>query len=241
MALEYGWEKRLYRTDAFDLTGYTRTKPDANDVLTVYLEGDGKPWRGGWIPDDPTPEDALVLNLALRHPGGSVLYLAKPCQYVAARPARGCHPAYWSTHRYAEEVVASLSEAIDQAKERLKARRITLIGYSGGGVAAALLAARRADVDMLITIAANLDHAYWTRIDGLTPLYGSLNPIDFINTLQRIPQRHFIGADDEVVSPSVVDSYVRSMTDRSNTRVIVIKGIDHDCCWIEKWPALLNR
>ncbi|GAB2181920.1 hypothetical protein DLREEDagrD3_21430 [Denitratisoma sp. agr-D3] len=51
---------------------------------------------------------------------------------------------------------------------QLGARRLTLVGYSGG--AAALLAARCSDVVRLVTIAGNLDHRAWTRYHHITTL-----------------------------------------------------------------------
>jgi pimeloyl-ACP methyl ester carboxylesterase len=61
-------------------------------------------------------------------------------------------------------------------KQRSGSTRLTLVGYSGGGTIAVLLAARRSDVAEVITVAANLDVGYWTQRDGLSPLTGSLDP-----------------------------------------------------------------
>jgi len=134
-----------------------------------------------------------------------------------------------------------MSGAIDQAKASLGASRITLVGYSGGGVIAALLAARRRDMDEFITLAANLDHRLWTEMDDLTPLSGSLNPADMTGRLQGVRQRHFVGADDDVVSPQVVRSYMAKMTDPSRTKLFILKGFNHDCCWTKAWPSLLTK
>ena len=242
LAAAHGWTKQVVRAGAFDLTGFSRRSTDRSETLTVYIEGDGRAWLSrSRLSGDPTPPDPDVLELAVRHPRGPVLYLARPCQYTVQRPARGCHPKYWAGHRYAPEVVASLSVAIDHAKRVSGTRQLVLVGFSGGGVVAALLAARRTDVVELVTLAANLDHAYWTRLDGLTPLSGSLNPADDADRLQAIPQTHFVGADDDVVSPSVVDAYARRMADRSRTRIVVLSGFDHSCCWVKNWPGLLAR
>jgi len=241
LAAGHDWHKRLYRTRHFDLTGYAPAAA-GSDRLVVYLEGDGRAWLSRTrLSPDPTPIQPYTLELAVKHARRGVLYLARPCQYVVRRPSRGCHPRYWSSHRYASEVVAAMGQAIDQAKRARRARRLVLIGYSGGGVIAALLAARRTDVDELVTIAANLDSALWTRLDDLTPLVGSLDPVDFVDELQTVRQRHYVGTDDDVVPASVVRSYIRRLPDRSRTRLIVLEGFDHDCCWIENWPALLER
>ena len=242
LASKYGWRKQVFRTGIFDLTGFSRTSEATSERLAVYIEGDGRAWLSRYrLSPDPTPSRPYVLELAVRHPLGNVLYLARPCQYVGARTSRACDPRFWAADRYAPEVIAAMGRAIDRMKQERGARRLVLIGFSGGGVVAALLAAHRADVVKLVTIAANLDHRYWTRTDGLTPLQGSLNPVDFTARLGTIPQVHFVGAKDRVVPAAVVDSYVRRLADRSRTRVIVLKDFDHDCCWIDNWPELLGR
>ena len=244
LATKFGLKKHILRAGVFDLTGFSRFSSENPATLTIYIEGDGRAWLSrSQQSGDPTPTEPDVLTMAARHPPGSgpVLYLARPCQYTVRNPARGCYSRYWSGHRYAPEVIASVDTAIEQVKRLTGAKSLVLIGYSGGGVVAALLAARRTDVAELITIAANLDHAEWTRQEGLTPLSGSLNPADFTDRLQTIRQTHFVGDDDDVVSPRVVDSYLRRMADRSRTRVITVDGFDHDCCWVENWPNVLMR
>ena len=241
MAEDTGWQRQQIPAGRFTLTGYAKGLDSAGRDLVVYIESDGYAWRSRWaLSPDPTPRDPQGLRLALRDSGPRVLYLARPCQF--ARDAwQGCEPIYWSSHRYGEAVVAALDQAIDEVKTRVGASAVSLLGISGGGVVAALLAARRDDVAQLTTIAANLDHAAWTEHHEVSPLTGSLNPADFAERLEQIPQRHFVGAADDVVPPIIVESYLARMTDRSKTEIIVIPGFDHDCCWIDAWPGLLGR
>ena len=124
-------------------------------------------------------------------------------------------------------------------KDRFGCDRIELIGYSGGGTVAALVAARRKDVIHLVTVAANLDHALWTQQHDIAPLDGSLNPVDLWPRLARIPQVHFVGADDEIVDPSIAAAYRARFPRGSPIRIETIPGFDHHCCWAEQWPALL--
>jgi pimeloyl-ACP methyl ester carboxylesterase len=118
---------------------------------------------------------------------------------------------------------------------------VVLVGYSGGGAVAALVAARRDDVARLITVAANLDHAAWTTHHRLAPLRGSLNPADLAQRLEVLPQVHLAGAKDRVVPPAIAESYLGRMDDRSRARLVVVEGADHDCCWVAAWPDLLRR
>lgn len=241
LADKQGWIKVTYPTREFVLTGMMPGGRNSGEVLTVYVEGDGRAWiTPTQISSDPTPSDPVALELALRHPFRPVLYLARPCQYGAGGQARGCHPAYWTSHRYAPEVINSMSAAIDAAKQSTGARKVIVVGYSGGGAVAALLGAARTDVAGLITLSGNLDHRRWTESEGLTPLFGSLNPADKIDVLQRVEQIHFVGADDDVVPPASVLSYRDRFPPGRKPDVRVIRNFDHSCCWVDSWPGLMK-
>ncbi len=212
-------------------------------LLHLYLEGDGHAWaRRNRLSRDPTPREPVALELAARDPHPAVAWLARPCQYTRERdPA--CEPRYWSSHRYAEAVVASLDRAIGLLKRKLgmSRARLLLIGYSGGGQVAALLAARRRDVAGLLTVAANLDHAAWTAYHGDTPLSGSLDAADEAPLLRGLPQRHLVGEEDEVVPPVIVRTFARRLGPEGMESVVLVPEFDHHCCWVRDWPELLRR
>ena len=170
-----------------------------------------------------------------------MLYLGRPCQYVAPAEARGCGTQYWSSHRFAPEVIDAVNHAIDQALVLVGTRRVLLIGYSGGGAVAALAAARRSDVVAWATVAAPLDHAAWTRWHGVSPLAGSLNPVDDAPRLAGLPQIHFTGANDDVVPPGIVRGFLEREGPGRDTVLMVIPGFTHECCWVARWPDLRSR
>lgn len=154
----------------FTLAAFVRSTDPAAPV-TVYIEGDGLAWISRSQPStDPTPTNPIGLRLAALDASPNVVYLARPCQY-AWSPA--CSETYWTDRRFAEEVVAATSSAIDRLLR--PGQRIHLVGYSGGGAVAALVAARRHDVVSLRTVAGNLDHAEVNRIHRVSPMNGSLN------------------------------------------------------------------
>ena len=228
------------QTDPFRLFGYVRFAPSS--VLRVYLEGDGHAWTRRDLPsDDPTPWAPVALELAVRDPAPSVAYLARPCQYVAPGSDPACDVYYWTDGRYAEPVIASMSAAVDRLRTMSGAVRIDLIGFSGGGAVAALLAARRSDVASLRTVAANLDIAVWTEREGVRPLRGSLNPADFTGTLEHIPQLHFSGASDSVVETAVARAYRRRFGRKDCVTIAVVPGAGHGDGWADAWPDLLRR
>lgn len=237
-----GLEPRRFEAPPFVLAGYQRGIAGPGPVLNVYIEGDGAAWVGRRrVAADPTPRDPIGLRLAAADPADKVLYLARPCQYATAETAQGCDPRYWSSHRAAEAVVAAMDAAIDQAKALSGVSRLTLVGYSGGGAVAALIAARRDDVARLITVAGTLDYPTWTAHHGVSPMPHSLNPADAGTRLGRVPQTHFVGADDEVVPAQVARAYLARLPDRARARLVVVPDFDHDCCWVKAWPTLLRQ
>jgi hypothetical protein len=247
-ANQNNWRLTTFNTPHFKIIGYRPndfgriTSPKSKpETLNIYLEGDGVAWvTETLLSRDPTPSEPLTLQLAIQDPTSSTLYLARPCQYLAPHALARCSPIYWSSHRYSEEVVSSVSNAIEQAKQAADAKHIRLFGYSGGGALAILIAARRADIIQITTMAANLDHHAWTQQGGFTPLYGSLNPAQVANKVSHIPQVHFIGADDKVVPESVTNAYMSGIRDTSRIRIVKLRDVDHDCCWTQNWNRLLQ-
>lgn len=242
LAADAGWRYELRDSGGFTLAT-ARSPVPASDVLTIYLEGDGMAFLGtGRVSPDPTPENPTGLRLALQQGAEAVAYVARPCQYSLPN-GRGlnCDPAVWTGRRYAPEVLESMDAAVDRLKKGSGARRLVLVGYSGGGVLAALLAARRGDVAGFVTVAANLDVTYWVARDHLSPLTGSLDPTDFLDRLRTIPQVHLVGGRDEVVTSDVIASYVTKLGAGAPVRVVEMAGYSHICCWTENWPNLMRR
>jgi len=237
LAAAKGWQKLAFDTGPFVLTGYA--KNGQGNVLVIYIEGDGQSWITRHRPaSDPTPSDPTALKLALSDPAPRVLYLGRPCQYTSADTARQCHPRHWTTARYSLQVIQAMDNAVDQAKSLLGAQAVELVGYSGGGAIAVILASRRSDVLRVITVAGNLDHRAWTTLHGVTPLWESLNPMDVAEQVGQIPQVHFVGAKDDVVPPSLTRNFVRKA--QGHARLVVVEGFGHHCCWTDDWASLLT-
>ncbi len=238
------WQPQKLTTERFTLQAYLSplTLPtSSNTTLTLYIEGDGLAWRTRHIPStNPTPINPLGLKLAVEHPSGPAAYLARPCQFVAGEDRRNCTQNNWTAGRYSLTTIESTLQAIDQLKAHYGAKKVILVGYSGGGAIASLTAAQRTDVIGLITVAGNLDHRIWTELHNITPLNASLNPADFAQQLKKIPQLHLVGSEDQQVPPPVAYSYLQQFQDQSNIHVEVIPKFTHQCCWVENWPALLK-
>ena len=231
------WARVETVAEEFSFIGFVPARPPLTDHLVIYIEGDGRAWLAtGGISPDPTPRNPLALDLALNDPWPDLAYFARPCQHV--RALHDCHPRYWSTARFAPEVIAAYDGAITALKAARAARRLTLIGYSGGGALAALVAAGRNDVDSVITIAAPLNHVAWTGWHGVTPLSLSLNPADVAPALRKICQLHLAGGADMNVPPLTIARFAAD-SDFPRARFVELPGFDHDCCWSHSWRELL--
>ena len=132
---------------------------------------------------------------------------------------------YWTSHRFAPEVVEAYRQTLDILKARTGAAQLRLFGYSGGGVIATLLAMSRTDVVQLVTIAAPLSVAEWTSWHQVTPMAESLDPGMQGGSVPRAV--HFVGGKDAIVPPEVVKGFAQ----RSGGRLRIVEDFDHQCCW----------
>jgi len=242
LAIKHHWQSKTIKTSQFDLVSYQPMQHTKQKLLTVYIEGDGLAWlTKRKVSTDPTPINSTGLKLALKHPQGNAVYLARPCQYTGGTAARNCNKNYWTGSRFSEEVITSSNEAINSLKDEFKAERLQLVGYSGGGAVAALIAARRDDVTKLITVAGNLNHQVWTTHHNISPLSNSLNPADYLEQLNYIEQVHFVGANDKVIPPFLAQQFVTEFNSQAKVEVIVVPEFNHHCCWVEHWPELIHH
>lgn len=213
------------------LAAASKDASPTGDLLTVVIEGDGNAHdRKGQPSADPTPRDPLGFRIAQAWSQGPVAWLGRPCQYVKD-PA--CRPSDWTTGRYSEGAVAASSLAIDDLKRRSGATRLRLVGWSGGGSMAALVAARRTDVAVLVTLAAPLDLAAWADWHGASRLTGSLDPAA-VTLPSEVVQLHVLGRFDQVVPPALGEASARRLGG-----AVLVWPEKHTCCWAKRTDRLL--
>ena len=235
-----GLKRMTMKTDTFVLTAFVRIGDTAAPV-NVYIEGDGLAWLSrSEVSLDPTPKEALGLSLASVDPAPNVVYIARPCQFTARAKNPNCGIPYWTSKRFAPEVIASMGQAVDQVAAQVPGQKINLVGYSGGGAVAVLLAAGRKDVASIRTVAGNLDHAEVNRLHGVSPLSGSLNAIDVAAGVAKIPQIHWSGAADTTVPPAISERF-RQAAGSSCVVARTVAGATHETGWRERWRELLGQ
>ena len=223
--------------DGFQHLAYVAGFREASDTLHVYVEHDGTPWTDfTHVADDPTPRAPIALELMAQDTGPRML-LGRPC-YHEPKKDSGCGPLLWTHRRYSREVVTSMAAALRSFLSRQPFRHVVLIGYSGGGTIAWLMAGYVPETIAVVTVAANLDTDEWARIHGYSALDGSLNPALLPELPPAVRQLHYVGGRDQNVPPSIVRSFAHR---HHGARVVEVAAFGHVCCWIERWPELLDE
>ncbi|WP_366518925.1 hypothetical protein [unidentified bacterial endosymbiont] len=78
-----GLNSEYIAVNSFPLATWSRFIAPVTSIR-VYIEGDGFAWRSRQHPsDDPTPHQPTGLRLTAADPQANVLYLARPCQFIA--------------------------------------------------------------------------------------------------------------------------------------------------------------
>lgn len=202
-------------------TWHKITNPSA--PVKVYIEGDGAAFRAnGQVSANPTPHGILVRDLAFGDRHENVVYLARPCQFVKDNK---CTPQYWSTARFADEVLQAEHETLQKL---VGARQLTLVGFSGGAQIAGLLAVKYPDlsVQKVVTIAGNLDHTAWTSYHHLPPLTFSDDLARYRQQYLAFEQVHYVGKDDDNIVPFLTENFIGD-----KSRIVYIDDATHNRGW----------
>jgi hypothetical protein len=234
IARDNGFEDLLLQGSEYQHRAFaSRGRP--SDPLVVFIDGDGSPWIDGGrhISADPTPRVPLALAMATVTPV-SALYLSRPCYLMTVLPAN-CSERLWTSERYSSAVVASMSVAASAYISEHHVRRVLLVGFSGGGALAVLMAPSVPNLVGVVTIAGNLDSEEWTRLHGYLPLNGSLNPALEPPLPASLKQWYLVGGRDTNVPPETNERYFRRI---AADRARVYPGFDHTCCWVAEWPSI---
>lgn len=152
--------------------------------------------------------------------------------------SKNCTNAYWTNARSAPEIIESYDQILNTLKQRYDSKGFHLVGFSGGGAIAVLLAARRADIKSVRTIAGNLDHVALHKYKKVSPLTASLDPIAVAEKINHIPQIHFSGREDTTVPQWVAKNFARAAHAPDCVKIRIIPGVEHSKGWEDVWGDL---
>ncbi|MBR2274335.1 MAG: alpha/beta hydrolase [Alphaproteobacteria bacterium] len=217
---------RHFKAGEFTLAGWQK-ELSPHDFVKIYIEGDGAAFDAyGQPTSDPTPRGILMREIAFGDSHDNVLYLARPCQFVRDEK---CLQKYWTTARFAPEVVEAMSRVISKVSH---GRPVVLVGFSGGAQIAGLVAVLHPNlkVRQIITIGGNLDHSAWTAYHHLPALTQSLNLADYKEAFQKIRQTHYVGEKDDIIPPFLIREFAAQET------IVDVKGAQHSQGWDAIYP-----
>lgn len=243
-AKEIAQHSRLSRddiqTNPFLIATWSRITAPVHS-LRVYIEGDGFAWKSRTQPsDDPTPRNPIGLMLAATDKNQNVLYIARPCQFIGPPLPAHCDKRVWTSDRFSPSVIDAMNDALSQFVKQYPGVKLELIGYSGGGNIAAILAERRIDVRSLRTVAGNLDVAYVNAIHHVSAMPDAVSAIDRASALRTMPQLHFSGDADKTVTPEVAQRFQRAVGGTCS-QVDIVSNMTHGSDWAAIWPQLLAK
>ncbi|MCV6625900.1 MAG: hypothetical protein OIF38_07375 [Cellvibrionaceae bacterium] len=230
---QQGWLRLVLNGQGFQHLALYDSAELETKRLRVYLEGDGSPWRYGRYPSaDPTAKRPLALQL-MALDSTSRLYLARPCYHILNK---ACTSDLWTAERYSAAVVNSMLSALAEFRRKHHFSEVEIVAYSGGATLAVLMADKIPGLRRIITLAGNLDTAQWVADKAYLPLRGSLDPIVDAD-LNGVEHTHFVGAKDNNILPRYSQAFVRAHGGQRH----ILHNYDHVCCWLQDWPALMER
>lgn len=208
---------------------------NASGPLVVAIEGDGRPWlTRSRIARNPTADDPLLWNWFSQW-SGQALYLGRPCYFAQSlmQTDPACAPYWYTNGRYSAGVVDSLRKALQQLAPN---RPLILLGHSGGGTLAMLLAPKLPQACAVVTLAGNLNVDAWAKAHDYSPLAGSLDPAQEPPLPARIDQWHLYSAQDRTIQATWILAEAR----RQHAHAIAEPASSHDRGWRPLWPQI-NR
>lgn len=193
---------------ATDYPGTILKREAASPYTWVFIESDGSAF-GSWPTGKPAPpkvQQSVALSLARKVTGDSVVYLARPCQFLFGTPSPGqcVDPRQWTKGRYSDDQVALIEDAIRQTLGAAKTA-LVVVGHSGGGVIALRLAQRAGlPIHCTITLASPIDIKAWQRHHHTSAALDITDPGDLAVTPTPLKAIFLFGTSDQTVPPSVI-------------------------------------
>ncbi len=203
----------------------------------IYIEGDGFAYITPVQPSpDPTPLKPMLAALASQDTAANVIYMGRPCQYGH----EGCAMADWTTDRFSQKNLFVINQTISILKEKYNLHEIELIGYSGGGYFATILAATRCDVVALRTLAGNMNVEAFTELHQIDTLRTSDDFLMHLDALREVPQLHLVSRDDTIIPPVLVQNYIDQLGSVI-ARAVVVEGPTHGDGWGDAWAGFIHQ
>ncbi len=237
LAAQNHYQASIIQTSIFPIQIFYQAHNSKHAI--IYLEGDGLVLnKYGEIALNSTPTDPMALRLAcVDNRNLTKIVVNRPYHYIKSENPNS---KYWTTARYSPEVIGSILETIKSCQQQFHFETIELVAYSGGASVALLLAPHLKNLQLIISFAGNLDHKSWTHYHNAEPLFESLDPIENMHILSKIPQIHFLGTSD---TNTTIDLGLMYKQKINSDKIIIIEidGFEHDSNWPNIWKKQIMK
>ena len=237
LAVQNNYKPKIINSSLFPIQIFYQENNSNHAV--IYLEGDGLVInKYGEVALDSTPTDPMALRLASvdkRHV--TKIVINRPFHYIKSKHSDS---RYWTTARYAPEVIQSILEVIKNCRKEFHFKTIEIVAYSGGASVALLLAPHLENIEKITSFAGNLDHKNWTRHHATGHLFDSLDPLKNKAILGHIQQVHFLGTIDVNTTIDLGKQY-KQQIDTDKVTIVSVEGFDHDSNWPSVWQEQLMK
>ena len=212
--------------------------------------GDGREWlRAGQLclgvetfgADNVSPRPQLVVMIhGDSSKGGPVDYFYPIAKQVSAEPdvvaVALLRPGYgdgagkvsdgrnWGrVDLYTPENIDAVAAALRQLKTQYKARRLIVLGHSGGAVTTAIMIGRYPGlIDVAMLISCPCDIVKWNQMIHRTAFTRSLLPMAYLDRVAKTTDVvAMTGRDDAWTAPSTVTGYVDGLKARGVDAVFI--------------------
>jgi hypothetical protein len=229
-SINKGYIKKNFNYNNFSIQTLSKIQNKNNPMINVYIEGDGLAWLNKYTPSgNPTPLNPVALKMALRDNSENVIYIGRPCQYVSNE---NCNIKYWTNARFSKEIINAMNQSLDLLIDNKQDRKISIIGFSGGGVISGLMIAKRKDIILWKTYASPLDTKKWTSHHNISSLEGSEVLTNYIKQIAKIPQKHFLSKSDKIVPPEINDNFFKLLHDNKAVYNVNITNNNNHESWV---------
>ena len=211
-----GFTKSTVEAEQLNFVVWEKDTIKPKETLRFYIEGNGT----------PNPQKAIALSLAKEDDFDNIVVLTRPCQYIDNPICQ--NKSIWEEERYHPEILKEMQELTKYFIKKHQAKDIEFVAYDDAAPIAFNIAQRIGGTKKIVTIAGVLDVDSHAKQNKLTKFKNANEVQNNHHFMATIPQIHYIGSKDEVVTRTMTERTIAKLNKPQNITVKVVHGFDHD-------------
>jgi len=217
------------RGDSYRLksTVYVGSRASSTPDLVIVLHGDA-PFA------KPSYQDSLAQRIAARFPGTVAAAILRPGYTDPEGNTSDGIRGQTTGDNYNATNTDALAAVIDSLKARFHARKVVLVGHSGGSAISANILGRHPSLaDAALLVSCPCDVTAWrahmltkTKFAGFEGPISTLSPIDLVAGVSaKVPVVMMVGDSDDVAPPELTRTYEAKAKELGKTiHVVLVHG-----------------